>query len=97
MPQPEVERLGGRPAERHRPLLASLAEDPDDVPLAVDVVDVEPDQLAHPDAGGVEQLEHRDVAQPDRAAVVGELGRGPDQVARLVGPQHRRQRPVRLR
>ena len=63
----------------------------------VDVVDVEPDQLADPDAGGVEQLEHGHVAQPDRAAVVGELGRRLDQVARLVRAQHRRQRLVRLR
>ena len=35
--------------------------------VPVDVVDVEPAQLADPDAGGVEQLEDRDVAQARRA------------------------------
>ena len=56
----------------HGPLLATLAEDPRDVARAVEVVDVERDQLADPDPGGVQQLEHRHVPQPDRAAVVGE-------------------------
>ena len=41
---------------------------------SVEVVDVEPHQLAHPDPRGVEELEHGDVAKPDRAAVVGERG-----------------------
>ena len=93
--QPAVERFRGRMAEGNRALLAALAEHPDHVAVAVEVVDVETDQLTDPDPGGIEQLEHRHVAQSDRAAVVGELGRRPDQVASLVGTQHRRQRPVR--
>jgi hypothetical protein len=32
------------------------------VPLVVDVVDVEPDQLTDPDAGRVQQLQHGHVA-----------------------------------
>ena len=74
--QPAVERAGGRVAEGHDALLAALAEHAHHVAVAVHVVDVEAGQLADPDAGGVEQLEHRHVAQPDRAAVVGQLGRG---------------------
>ena len=87
---------GGGTPEGHGPLLAALAEHPGHVALAVQVVDVEPDQLAHPDPGGVEELEHRHVAQPDRAAVVGVLGCRAHQFGRLVGAQHRRQRAVRL-
>ena len=33
--------------------------------MQIHVVDVEATQFTHPDAGGVEQLEHRQVAQTD--------------------------------
>ena len=73
--QPGAEgALGGR-AVRDGALLAALAQHPDDAALVVEVVDVEAAELADADAGRVEQLEHRDVAQPHRAAVVGPGGR----------------------
>ena len=52
-----------RQPDRDGAFLGALAEDADDAALAVDVVDVEADQLTHPDAGGVEQLQHGAVAQ----------------------------------
>ena len=64
--QPGVERLLGRHAVGHAALLAALAEHPQQPAPAVDVVDVEADELADPDAAGVEQLEDDGVAQPDR-------------------------------
>ena len=53
----------GRP-ERHGPLLAPLPRTRPCRAAAVDVVDVEPDQLGHPEPAGVEQLEDGAVAQP---------------------------------
>ena len=44
--------------------------------VGVDVAQVEPAELRHPDPAGVEHLEDRDVAQPDRAAqLLGPLAR----------------------
>src|SRR3712207_9039901 len=60
----------------------------------VDVVDVEPDQLADPHAAGVEQLEHHRVAQSGR--LIG-AGRGLDDRPGLVGGEHVGQRALRLR
>ena len=94
--QPAGQGSGGRLPVGHRALLAALAEDPYHPAVAVEVVDLETHEFAHPDTGGVEQLEHRHVTQADRAAVVGELGRGLDQGASLVGAEHRRKRLVRL-
>ena len=94
--QPAVDGPTGRRAVGHGAFLAALAEDAYDPTLVVDVVDVEPDELADPDPGRVEQLEHRDVAQPDGAAVVGEAGGRPDQRLGLVCPQDRRQGLVLL-
>jgi hypothetical protein len=94
--QPPVDGATGGGAVGHRALLAPLAEHPHDAALVVDVVDVEADQLAHPDPGGVEELEHRHVAQARGRAVVGEIGGGPDQRLGLVGAEHRRERLVLL-
>ena len=94
--EPELHGPGRRPPVGHGALLAPLAEDPHHLAVVVEVVDVEADQLPHPDARGVEQLEHGDVAQPDRAAVVGELRGRADEVGRLVGAQHGREGLVLL-
>ena len=80
-----AERPVGRHAVRHGALLAALAEHPHHPAAPVDVVDVEPAQLADPDPGGVEQLEHRHVAQAERAAVVGAHRSRVQQRARLGG------------
>ena len=76
-PAPASARPAARPARRPRPRpagtpsgtdrsLRALAEDPQHPAVPVDVVDVEPAQLADPDAGGVQQLEHGQVAQAGR-------------------------------
>ena len=63
--EPASERpVGGQPVGDGA-LLRALAEYPQHPPAPVDVVDVEADQLGHPDAGGVEQLDHQPVAQHD--------------------------------
>jgi hypothetical protein len=67
-----------RDADRHRALLAALAEHPDRPPPQVERAGVEPAQLADPDPGRVQQLEDGPVPQGDRA-----LGRGP--VRRRLG------------
>ena len=64
--QPGVERLLGRDAVGDAALLAALAEHAEQAAAPVDVVDVQPDQFADPDAAGVEQLEDERVAQADR-------------------------------
>ena len=83
----------GRDAVGDAALLAALAEDPQQPAAAVDVVDVEADELADPDAAGVEQLEHDRVAQADR--LLG-AGGGLDDRAGLVGREHAGQGAVRL-
>ena len=62
--------------------------------MTVDVVDVEADELADPDAGGVEQLEGRPVAQVHRVVVVGGDRCDVEQRGRRALGQHRRQRAV---
>ena len=94
--EPGSERVVGRDAVRHRALLAPLAEDPHDSTGPVHVVHVEPAQLPDTDPRRVEQLEDGDVAQPDRAAVIGTGGRCLEQGPRVGGVEHRRQRLVCL-
>ena len=60
--QPRVQGLLGRDAIGHAALLAPLAQDPQQPAPAVDVVDVEADEFAHPDAAGVEQFDDDGVA-----------------------------------
>src|SRR5688572_22132961 len=66
-PRPYRDR--GRRAVGHRSFLAPLAEDADDPTLAVEVVEVEPGQLANSDAGRVEQFEDRKVTQSHHAVI----------------------------
>ena len=62
--------------------LGALAEDAEHAAVPVDVVGVEPAELGDPDAGRVEDLEQRDVAQPDGPAVL--VGHR-DRVAQQLG------------
>ena len=52
-----------RPAQRNGALLAALAQDPDGLATVVHVVHVESYEFADPQGTGVEQLQHRRVAQ----------------------------------
>src|SRR3954447_707547 len=61
--EPAVERVDRRLPERDGALLAALAEHADGAPLEVDVIAIQPAQLADTDPGGIEQLEHSLVAQ----------------------------------
>ena len=63
---PLVQGHGRRTTEGHRALLVALAQHPDQPPVPIELVDIEPAQLDDPDAGCVEQLEHRHVADADR-------------------------------
>ena len=83
----------GRDPVGNAPLLPSLAQDAEQAAAAVHVVDVEADQLADPDAAGVQQLEHHRVAQRDRFLGT---GRGLDHRAGLLGGEHAGERPVSL-
>src|SRR6187399_906378 len=72
-------QLGEVPAERalgllpyrYHPLLRAFAEGEEVAPLEVDLRQPEPDELRNPKAGGIEQLEHRPVAQPGVRRQVG--------------------------
>src|SRR6476646_11043485 len=59
-------RLGGALSHRHDPLLRALAGAADDALGQVDVGDAQRDELGDAQAGAVEQLEHRPVAQAAR-------------------------------
>ena len=52
--------------DRAEPLAPTLAADPDQVLLGVEVVEVQPDELADAQAAAVEGLEHRPVADAER-------------------------------
>ncbi|BDZ58645.1 hypothetical protein GCM10025872_23020 [Barrientosiimonas endolithica] len=86
--QPGLDRLGGGHAERDGALLVALAGDAHRALVAIEVVDVEADELADPDAAGVEQLEHRAVAQVHGVGVVGGDRRDVEQGGRLALAQH---------
>jgi hypothetical protein len=68
--KPSLKRCGRWYAERDRPLLGSLAHDPNEVGTKVDVVDVQAHQLTDPDSTGIQQLQHRSVSQMDCVLVV---------------------------
>src|SRR5262249_34511587 len=60
-PQPLVERPLGCPSVGDAALLAPFAEYAHDAAAPVDVVDVEPRELADPDSGAVQQLDDQPV------------------------------------
>ena len=64
-------------ADRHGAFLVALAPDPDGAAALVEVARVQPAQLADPDPGRVEQLEHGGVAEGHGGLGVGWLGRWP--------------------
>ena len=59
--------MRGLLAERHDPLLAALAAHVEELLLEVDVAEVEPDGLGAAQAGRVDELDERAVAEPERA------------------------------
>ena len=67
-------------AERHDALLAALAPDADEAAVEVEAGDGEQHEFADPESGGVEELEHGDVAQP----FVGRLAGGAEQLFDLL-------------
>ena len=81
------ERVGCRPAERHDPLLAALPGRPDDALFEIDVHLPEADELTHAEAGSVEQLDQRPVAQRSRRRT----DRGVDQTFGLGGREGARE------
>ena len=81
----------GRLAERHGALLVALAEHAQQPPGPVDVVDVEPAQLADTNSGGVQQLNDQLVAQCERIALLCTGFGGGHGVERLILSQHSRQ------
>ncbi len=80
-------------AERHEPFLAALAEHAQYALAQVDLIGAQADELAHAQARGVEQLEHRAVAQAERRVDIGRA----DQRLDLRFGQRLRQRPRQLR
>ena len=83
-----AERVDGLAADRDDALLRALADRADEPPLEVDRRAVETDGLAHAEAGAVEQLDERAVAQRARRRA----GRGLDQPLDLAGRERLRQR-----
>src|SRR5215218_11264234 len=61
-PEPFVQGPKRRTADRHAPFLPALAEYPHNPPVAVEIVDVESDQLRDPDPGRVQQFQDRRIA-----------------------------------
>src|SRR3954451_20130588 len=71
--QVAAERVGGAPSERDDPLLVALSDRADESFLQVDAVLLEADRLAHTQAGAVQELDERAVAQIARRSPVGRL------------------------
>ena len=95
---PRVQRLLCRRAKGHGPFLRPFAEDPYRASVIVHIVHIEPAQFADSDAGGIEQLQDRDVSGRHRVVVALRAGRRPvQQVGHLSGTQDLGQRPVGLR
>ena len=57
-----VDPLTGRFTDRHQPLLVPLAQGHQIADRQVDLAQLEPDQLRDPQTGGIEQLQHGQVA-----------------------------------
>ena len=60
---PAREPVEGDVADRHQALLVALADDPDEGAVGREVLAIEPDRLADPQAGGIQQLEQGPVAE----------------------------------
>ncbi len=90
---PPVHRPKSRQPKRHRPFLTPFAQNPDDVPVPIHIINVERTQLTHPYTGGVQQLKKGLISKflgfPSR----GHLQDG----LRLLLSENSRQRPSRLR
>lgn len=78
------------------PLLVPLADDSHDLTLVIDIVSVECSELAHPDAGRIQQLEHGSVPNMDRVLVITGDGSDLEQLPGILGGQHIRQRRATL-
>ena len=94
--EPRGDRVGGRLADRHQPLLVALAEHPHGA--GVDVAAVEPARLADPQAASVQQLEQCPVAQAGGAVGPGRVEQpGQLRLAGRVGQAPLAARPGQLR
>ena len=62
-PGPAAEPVEGDVADRHEPLPVALADDADEAAVERQVLAVEPERLADPQTGRVQQLQQRPVAQ----------------------------------
>ncbi len=82
-----VDRLRGRRADGHDPLLGALAAGAQDADLEVDVGRLEVDRLRGAQAAGVHQLEQRAVAQGGGLGAAGLV----EQLGDLVAAEHVRQ------
>jgi hypothetical protein len=78
----------GRLAIGDGALLAALAHHSHDPAIAVDVGTIESDELTDSDAGRIQQLQHRPVAQSDRVLGAGVVSNRFQQRRRLVLPKH---------
>ena len=63
---PALEPVDRHVADRHEPLLVALADDAHEPAVHREVLGVQPDGLADAQAGGVEELQERPVAQSER-------------------------------
>ena len=77
--------LDGALPHRDDPLLRALAHAPHETLVEVDVRDAQRDELRDPEAGAVEELQHRPVAQAARGAV----GSGDDRLGLSLGERLR--------
>src|SRR5262249_29550899 len=75
------ECLCRRSADRHDPLLVSLADAADEPVVEIDAGALEADRFADAEAGAVEELDERGVAQRARSRAVGRF----DQPLSLAG------------
>ena len=75
--------LEGHLPDRHEPLLVALADHPDERAIEREILAIEVERLADPQAGGVEQFEEGAVAQPGRHS-------GPARRPVLARPRRRR-------
>ena len=81
-PGPRLFQVAAQPmkrmfAQRHDTVFLALPlPDREQAALAVEVVEVQPDQFTAPDAGGVERLEDRPIPYPQRIGHVGHVQDG---------------------